>query len=103
MTPLQLENMVENEPDFSRMVRYYIDKAASDVATEDVATPNHANRIDLAGRIIADPSAFVRRFAELIVINATVASRANVDDVLAHPADIEFVVNSNFDTVTLSI
>lgn len=102
MTTLQLENMVENEPDFARMVRFYIVKAAEAVANEDVGTDNHAERIETAGFIIANPANYVRRFMEIVVTNSTIASRGDLQAVLDNPGDIEFEVNSVYDSVTLS-
>jgi hypothetical protein len=102
VTTLQLENMVENEPDFKRLVRFYAVKAAQSVASEDVGTPNHAQRLETAGMVIRDTDAYVRRFMELVIINPTIASRPDVQAILDNPGDIEFQVNSVYDTVTLS-
>lgn len=98
MTILQLENMVENEPDFSRLVRFYIEKAAVAVSTEPVDTTNHTARLALADAVLANPSAFVRRFAEAIITNPTIQSRADVDAVISNAGDIEFEVNSLWDS-----
>lgn len=98
MTTLQLENMVENEPDFSRIVRYYIEKAAIFATTESVDTPNHVARLVLAKKILDNPESFVRKFAEALVTNPTIASRADVQAVLDNPNDVEFMVNSVFDS-----
>jgi hypothetical protein len=102
MTTLQLENMVENEPDFERLVRYFIVKAAISVAAEEVDHVNHTERIKTAGFIIRDPNTYVRRVMEMVITNATIASRSSVQEILDNPNDVEFMVNSIYDDVTLS-
>lgn len=101
MTKVQLINMVQNEPDFMKLVLYHTVRAAMNVTTEDGGAANHAARIILAPKILNNPQAWAQLFAYGVITNATIASRADTDAVLANADDIAFQVDSQFDSYAL--
>jgi len=101
MTEIELVRIVENEPDFLDLVTYFVEKAAKAVAADDINTPNHAQRITLAPQILDNVVEWARKFAYGVVTNATIAARVDVADILAHPTEVEFEVNAQFDAFAL--
>jgi hypothetical protein len=96
MTSIQVMNMLK-EPDFRSLVEYYCLRAAEDVFNESGGAPNHAARLALALQIAANAPSFVDRFGRQCILNATIKARANLAEVVANEADIQFVVNSTYD------
>ena len=69
-------------------------KAATDIAAEDQATADHAQRVAWARRVFADPVAWSEKTVGTVMQNATVAANPNT----VSDSDVQFVVNSNIAT-----
>ena len=68
-------------------------KAAWAVLSEDAGTDNHANRLALAQKVIADPKTYEAKVWRLFLANATV--QAAIDDLSAlTDNDILYVVQT---------
>lgn len=69
------------------------------VLGEDEATSNHANRLALAKKVIADPDTYRARIWRLFLADQTV--QAHIDDLDGglEDSDIEAAVTAQFDTL----
>jgi len=81
---------IANNPDFLKRVRQASIKAAIDVMAELENTPNHANRIAFANKVLIEPERYGNVLAFGVLTNAMI-SLASEDN------DIQFTINSLFD------
>lgn len=88
---------------FKRRIEIAMLTACKDVSAEDAQTPNHANRLELVKEILVDVDDYVELFTKLTVTNQAIPSVLNKDtgnwETSASDSDIQFTVNSLFDTV----
>ena len=104
MTFLQSGQAAQDE-NFKLRIQAAVFKLAQDVLNEDPTTDNHNFRVQLARRVVAQPSAGpVDQFVWLCAANpsiaATVVDSGSTVSVNASDGDIEFVCASNWDNVT---
>lgn len=94
MTPFQATLCVYN-PDFLARVRFFLMKAAVNVASEPENTPNHAARLSMAKEILADDdfrAALAKDVALAVMTFPANLSRATVEEI--PDSDLEFTVNA---------
>ena len=71
-------------------------KSAISVAAEDVATANHAQRMNLAGQVLRSPGRWAEIMAEGVAANATILASAMGEQAIPD-TDLEFAVASLWD------
>jgi hypothetical protein len=85
-----------SDPVFYTRVAFIALKVAQNVATEDPAAPNHANRIAYCSRIFSGQDKAILLANHVVASNATIA--AALDAGTAVPdSDIEFALSSIWD------
>ena len=75
-------------------VNYALVKAAIAVMAEDDTTPNHANRIVFAGKVLTG-NYNVQQYAIAVATNVTTAGK--LDTGKDYDSDLDFVIGSMFD------
>lgn len=100
MTAERLAQAAEDNALMNR-TRYFITKAAIAVVNENPATAKHAERLLLAERILEDGQQMARLFAVPLMTNATLAAASDFSAIV--DGDLEFVVNSIYDAMTLIV
>lgn len=91
---------IATDPSFIGRVYYCMEKAAVAVSTEDPLTLNHTARVTFAEKILSGTQQ-PQIYSVGVVTNPTIALEANASqppDFGIPDADIEFTVNSLFDS-----
>lgn len=87
-----------SDPVFYTRVSYVSLKVAQAVASEDAGQPNHANRLNYAGRILRGDENVLMLTQHMVSSNPTIASTLETEGGAAVPdADIEFALSSIWD------
>jgi hypothetical protein len=85
-------------PDFNQRVGLLSFKVAQNVASEDPATPNHANRVQYSNRIFVGSESAVLLTSHVVSSNPTIYSTVESEGGAAVPdSDIEFALASIWD------
>lgn len=90
---------VANDIGFQRQIKYYMEKAATEILGEEFGGENqptaqeHDKRVVYANSVL-DGSAKVYEYAVAVTTNSTVATK--IDNNGDYSGDLEFVVNSLF-------
>ncbi|MER9336460.1 hypothetical protein NKJ06_21110 [Mesorhizobium sp. M0293] len=87
-----------SDPVFYTRVAFIALKTAQQVASEDPATANHANRVHYAGLVMTGQDKALLLALHLVAANATIAQNIEANGGDAVPdGDIEFVLGSIWD------
>ena len=99
---MALTNLIAGQPDtqFINRVKASLCKACSAVQFEAGGTANHAVRITLVGRILANPDAYAQRFASYAAVDSTIFANASTLSG-ATDAQIDNAVNGLLDMFAL--
>ncbi|MER8619160.1 hypothetical protein NKG99_20370 [Mesorhizobium sp. M1409] len=88
-----------SDPIFYTRVAFLALKAAQQVASEDPATANHANRIHYAGLVMTGQDKALLLALHIVAANATIANEIeNIGGDAVPDGDIEFVLASIWDS-----
>jgi hypothetical protein len=93
MTYIEIFQLQYEEAEFQQRTQVAIEHAAYDVINEDVATPNHANRLIWAQTTLNNPRRMMELEMALVVQNSTIQAGGNNST----DNDIQFVVNALID------
>lgn len=87
-----------SKPAFYQRVSFIALKAAQNVANESDATPNHANRIAYAGRVLKGDDKALLLALHIAASNATIASTLETSGGDAVPdSDLEYAMGQVWD------
>jgi hypothetical protein len=88
-----------SEPTFYTRVAFIALKAAQNVANEDPATPNHANRAAYSGRVLTGNDKALLIALHIAASNGTIATALETEGGEAVPdGDIEFAMGQIWDS-----
>lgn len=99
---LLTQNTLARDQNFQSRVRMAAVIAAIAVINESTLTPNHANRIAYAKRVLSGQVNFITKLSYLVVTNQTIATTAPTG-VDATDGDIQYVVNSLWDILSTEV
>lgn len=100
---LSLQQIGEARTDvaFLARVRARLGQAAPAIVNESAGTANHAARVSLAGRVLAEPDLWAGRFAVVVAGQPTPAAQATLAAVT--DAQITAAVDSLLDSFALAL
>lgn len=88
-----------SQPTFYSRVAFIALKAAQNVANEDPATPNHANRVAYAGRVLSGSDKALLLALHIAASNSTIAAALEASGGDAVPDnDLEYAMGQIWDS-----